>query len=696
MNFKLITAYPWWFILFCIIFGLLITTLLYFRKGNKEYTAGIKWLLAAIRFISITLTAFLLISPMVRTIKRSIVKPSIIIGIDNSSSITMNADSGFYKTEFISKIESLQKDLGDDYDVHVFNFGDVVKMDEIPDFSDQLTDISSLFSEINTRYYNRNIGAVILASDGIFNSGSDPLYNVRNSKYPVYTINLGDTTSRKDIRVQNISYNKTAFKGNQFPVEITIQAMDLVGEKSKVTISEDNSVLFTQEFNVSSSNQIITIPAFIEAKEIGLKRLQIAIEPLEGEVNKSNNGRDIYIEIKESKLKVALITDSPHPDIAALQRVFENSNNFEVELFLADEFSSRKPESYSLIILNQLPSLKNAYTLQLNNITKSGTPLLLIVGSQSNIQLVNSLSQGLLLTNFKGSFNESVPSLNSAFSLFLYTEAQKKLIEMVPPLISPFASYNIANSVHVFAHQQIGNTKTEMPLILFNESMEKRIGIIVGEGIWKWRMFDFIQNSTHSNFDELMQKMFQYLTAQTDKSKFRVDWKNFYVENENIEFGALLFNDSYEPINEPEITLEIVNEANKKFDYLFSSEDQRYTLKLGSFQPGMYTFQAKVELAGKEMIKRGSFVVTAVKLEDLNLVANHKMLNTIALESGGKSYFPSDFDAIADQLKTREDVKPMVYSRKYYMELIDFYPIMILLFLLLGAEWFLRKYLGGY
>lgn len=653
-------------------------------------------MLAGLRFISITLLAFLLISPMVRTIKRTVDKPTIIIGIDNSSSITMNADSGFYRSEFTRKIESLQKDLGDDYNVHTIIFGDAIKMDVNPDFRDQMTDISSLFKEVNTRYYNRNIGAVILASDGIYNSGADPLYNVRNSKYPVYTINLGDTTSRKDIRIQNISYNRAAFKGNRFPVEITIQAMDIVGEKSKVTITEDNTILFSQEFNVSSSNQIITIPAFIEAKEIGLKHLQIAVGELEGELNKSNNSRDIYIEIKESKLKVALITDSPHPDVAALQRVFENSNNFEVELFKAEEFGSRKPESYSLIILNQLPSLKNAYTLQLNNITKSGTPVLFIVGSQSNIQLVNALNLGVVLTNFKGSFNESLPALNSTFPLFLYSEAQKKFIEMVTPLISPFASYNIANSVHVFAHQQIGNTKTDMPLILFNETMGKRIGIIEGEGIWKWRMFDFIQNRTHSNFDDLMQKMFQYLTAQSDKSKFRVDWKNFYAENENIEFGALLFNDSYEPITEPEITLEIVNEENKKFDYLFSSENQRYNLKLGSFQPGMYTFIAKVNMAGQEMIRRGSFVVTSIKLEDINLVADHKMLNSIAIESGGKSYNPSDFVAIAKQLKARKDVKPMVYSRKHFLELIDFYPIMILLILVLGAEWFLRKYLGGY
>jgi hypothetical protein len=696
LNFKLITAYPWWFFVACILIGLLITGILYFRKKNSEYSGKLLWLLATIRFVATTLLAFLLMSPMIRTIKRTTVKPAIIIGVDNSSSIVMNSDSSFYRKDFINNIESLRKSFESDYEVHIYDFGQQILLDTLPDFKDQLTDISSLFNEVNTRYFNRNIGAVILASDGIYNSGSDPLYNVRNSKYPVYTINLGDTTSRKDIRIQKVSHNKTAYKGNRFPVEITLQSIELKGEHATVTISQKDNTLFSQEITISSTNQIITVPALLEAKETGLMRLKVSVSKIEGESNTSNNSREIFIEVKESRMKVAIITDSPHPDVAALQRVISNSNNFEPYIFSAGEFSSQKPESFNLIILNQLPSINNSFTSQLNSIIKSKTPLLLIIGTQSNIQVINTLNLGLILTGFKGSFNESLPLINPSFSLFLYTESQKKFIESVPPLISPLAGYNIANSINVFAKQVIGSTTTDMPLILFNETVDNRIGIIAGEGIWKWRIFDYIKNASHSNFDELIAKMFQYLTAQSDKSRFRVDWNNFYAENENIEFNAILFNKSYEPITEPEVTLEIINEQKQKFDYTFSAGDQSYSLRIGTFPPGIYTFEAKADIAGELLVKRGSFVVTAVKLEDVNLKADHKLLNTIAKVSGGKSYYPQDFSSLAKDIKARQDVKAVSYSRKNFTDLIDYYPLMILLILLLGTEWFIRKYSGGY
>lgn len=695
MNFKIVTAYPWWFLLLCIAFGLAVSGLLYFRQKNIDFTGRLRWVLAMLRFFSATLLAFLLISPMVRTMKRTTAKPSVIIGLDNSSSVVMNKDSSFYRKEFLNKIQAMKEDLGDDYDIQTINFGDQITIDKTPDYSGQLSDISSFFQEVNTRYYNRNVGAVILATDGIYNSGSDPLYEVRNSKYPVFTINMGDTTSRKDLLIQQVNHNKIAYKGNRFPVEVVIQAIELPGEKGRISIIDGSNLIFSQEMNITSSNQVMNVSALIDAKDVGLKRYTVRLDAVKGEENIRNNMREIFVEIRENRQKVAIITDAPHPDVAALQRVIENSNNYEVELFMENEFK-RKPEAYSLIILNQLPSVNNTFTSTLKNIIDSKTPVLYIIGSRTNIPQFNTLNTGLLMSNFKGSYNEALPSVNDGFSSFLYNDIQKKLLETVPPLISPFAVYNVANSVQIFANQVIGSSRTTMPLILFNEHADMRLGVIAGEGIWKWRMYDYIINNTHQNFDDLIGKMLQFLTVQSDRSKFRVNWNNFYTENENVEFNATLFNDSYEPITDPEIKLTITDESKKRFDYAFSAFDQSYKLNVGTFPPGVYTFEATATIAGGNLKKKGSFVVVAINLEDVNIVANHKLLNIIASESGGASFNAHNFDELPNQIKKRDDIKPLTYTQNIFIDLIDFYPLMILLFMIFGLEWFLRKFYGSY
>lgn len=695
MDFKIITAYPWWFILLCIAFGLALTLVLYSRQRNNEYTLTTRWVLGTLRFLSATILAFLLISPMVQTIKRTTLKPSVVIGLDNSASILMSKDSVYYKNEFQQQLAKLKEQLEDSYEVNTYNFGEKVTAGEVPNYKDEISDLSAFFEDINSRYFNRNIGAVIMASDGIFNAGSDPLYQVRNATYPVYSINMGDTTSRKDIFIQRVNHNKIAFKGNKFPVEIIVQAVELSGETATLSVLDNNAVIFTQDINISSQNQVLTIPVLVNAEEAGLKRLRIQIDEIEGEVNTGNNSRDIFIEIRESRQKIAIVALAPHPDVAALQRVIENSNNFEVSIFTPSNFNE-KPETFSLIILHQLPSLKQQFTAQLNDIIRAKIPVLYILGNQSNIQQFNSLNMGLAMVNFKGSYNEVLPSLNNSFSAFLYTDIQKKLIETVPPLVAPFAVYNVSNSVQIFAHQVIGSSMTDMPLIMFNQLADHRTGVITGEGIWRWRMYDYIVNSTHQNFDDLFGKMLQYMTIQSDRSKFRVTWNNFYAENENIEFNAVLLNDSYEPITDPEISLIITDEVNKKFEYTFSAGNQAYNLKIGNFPSGVYRFEATALVSGEEMKRTGSFVVTAINLEDIDLVANHKMLNTISSESGGVSVYPAQIDQLADLINKRDDMQSITYARKNFIDLIDYYPLMILLILLLGIEWFLRKFNGSY
>ena len=87
-----------------------------------------------------------------------------------------------------------------DFDVHLFAFSDIISEGLSSTNNGLKTNYSNLFNEIKSRFFNRNVAALILASDGIYNSGSDPLYN-RSINYPVYPIVLGDTCVKEDVKI---------------------------------------------------------------------------------------------------------------------------------------------------------------------------------------------------------------------------------------------------------------------------------------------------------------------------------------------------------------------------------------------------------------------------------------------------------------------------------------------------------------
>jgi hypothetical protein len=60
------------------------------------------------------------------------------------------------------------------------------------------SDLGEFMSYIQEQYRGQNVGAVIMASDGAYNRGKNPLY-VADLKAPFSVIALGDTVRKTDL-----------------------------------------------------------------------------------------------------------------------------------------------------------------------------------------------------------------------------------------------------------------------------------------------------------------------------------------------------------------------------------------------------------------------------------------------------------------------------------------------------------------
>ncbi|MDY0103121.1 MAG: hypothetical protein RBS07_09275 [Lentimicrobium sp.] len=694
MGFQIISGLPIWFSILCPLIGAAVAAVLYFRNKTSGFSRSLTIFLAFIRFLAVTVIAFLLLSPLVKTTGSNIEKPTLVIGVDNSASMVASPDSSFLRGKLPEFYEKLKSGLGKAYDLKFYTFGQQVAASENPRFMESRSDIASFITTMNADYYNRNLGAMILLTDGIYNSGENPLYPLRNTMYPVFTITLGDTVINRDLIISQVSHNRYAYKGNSFPIEVKIQALEAARESTQLVVSSDGKEVYNRKINITSSNQVFTIPLFVEAGEPGLKKFIITLDGITDEINTSNNKREIFVEVKEMRQKIAIIAASPHPDLAAIKRALENSNNYEAELSMIENFTG-KTEDYSLFILHQLPSNNQSVRL-INELIQKKYPILFVLGQQSDLSRINQFKAGIALSGFNKSSNEALPALNKDFPLFIITKQMEEFFATCPPLISPFANYQVSNATYTLAYQKIGQIATKMPLITFGQTAEARYGFIAGEGIWKWRMQNFVDNSNHAVFDDLINKSVQYLSQPGEKGKFRVYWNNYYAEYDPIEFSARLYNEADEPITGPEVKILITNENGKEYSYSFNSNDEVYELNIGTLPAGLYSFRAETDPGTGILTKTGNFVVSPLNLEDINTIADYRLLKVMANETGGTSFRPEEIDNLIELIKNREDIKPVVYSKKRYTDLVDFFPLLIILILLMGVEWFLRKFYGSY
>ena len=405
--------------------------------------------------------------------------------------------------------------------------------------------------------------------------------------------------------------------------------------------------------------------------------------------------RQIFLSLIDGKQKVLIVASAPHPDISALRQSIGNNRNYEVTDRLSDNLNESLAQ-YSLIILHQVPSVTDASSRLLQDIKTLGLPVLYILGAQSSLPLMNELKTGVSITSGNGNTNETLPIVTPGFALFTLSDNTRKALLEYPPLLSPFGQYRIATSATPMLYQRIGSVATDMPLLLFNQGTEGKSAVLSGEGIWRWRVSDYFLHGNHQIFDEMMRKIVQYLSVKLDKSLFRIIMRNQYLENEAIEANAEVYNDSYELVNEAEVSLNIVDEIGKKFSYTFGRTTNDYHLNIGNFSPGVYKYTAYVTYAGKNYTRKGEFVVTALNIESAVTVANHHLLYNLANRHGGTMLYPKNMQSIKDLLEKRDDMKTVVYAERRYTDLINIFWIFLLIVALLGTEWVLRKRVGGY
>lgn len=653
-------------------------------------------LLALLRFVAVTVLAIFLLKPLIRTVDRIVEKPIIVIAQDNSSSLVLGPDSSYYKNEYPTQLNELAASFSEDYEVRTYTFGaDVEEGLEQIDYSDAATNFSSLSDLLSGNYSNRNLGAIIIGSDGLYNRGRNPLYNLSSLKSPIYTIAMGDTTVRKDLLISEVRNNRIAYLGNRFPVEVQVDARQLAGQKANLVVSRNGEKLAVQELSFEEDFDQTAIPLILEADKVGLQRYSITLSRLDGEVTYANNSRDVFIDVLDSRQKILILAANPHPDIAALRTALKTNENYDVEAFPVNDFKG-DIQDYSMVIFHQLPNGSAEGNEVIRKVKEEEISALYIVGAKTDQQDFNALGTGIELQAYRGGLTELQAGFEANFKLFGISEDMKALSKKLPPLSSPSPDVEFSSGVQSLFTQKIGQIETGKPLLSFFQSADQKVAVLLGEGVWRWGLTDYQSNGNKELFNEIWLKTVQYLSLKKDKSQFRVKGPENVLETDRLIFEAELYNESYEAVTDAEVKLSIRNSEDQEYTYTFSKNGTSFRLDAGQLPVGEYTFKATADRGGTSYTDEGQFVINELKLEEVRTVADHQLLNQLSVKSGGKMYDATSLEGLVEDIRNSGQINSTSYEESNLSDLINLKWILFVLLSLLSIEWLLRKRNGSY
>ncbi|MDR6562902.1 MULTISPECIES: VWA domain-containing protein [unclassified Arcicella] len=692
MKFDFLFQSSPWFIPLCFLLAGVYAFVLY--QKNTNWTKAQNYIMAAFRFVAVSILSMLLLSFLIRQVSQNIQKKTVVFALDNSQS--MNVSGQKVLEELKKNLNEIKESLLEkDYEVAFVGFNEENTQNlEKLQFNYKTSNLSNLLSGIKNTFEDQNLTDVVLVSDGIVNEGISPASE--SFKFPVHTIGLGDTIPKKDIAVKTVYANKIAYLGNKFPVQTDITAFGFEGKAANVYLKQGGKILEKQSVVFNQKDDLKTLTFNTTATQVGVQHLTVEIDLLSGEFSNRNNRQEVYIEVINGKEKILLLALAPHPDVKALKSIIEKNENYELDVkILTENANPEINKTYDLLILHQLPDGYNTYSNVFKPLLDKNIPAFFVLGNQSGVNYLNQLNQVMQINADLGESDKVTGIYNKNFKVLNFDAEQMDIIAKFPQLSVPFGDFTLLPNTEVLLYQKVGTVQTQKPLLAMNMGTKKS-AIFTGEGLWTWRLEEFQLTEKHIVVDDVITKVLQYLSAKDDKRKLRVyPLKTPLSLGEKVVFETEIYNGIYEKLYNQPIKLTIKDEKGFTRNYTYSTTADNTKFEISGLPAGVYRFNATSTILGKVEQATGEFVIQDLQIENINLTADFDVLRQLANKTGGKFFNENEFEKLKQTILSHQ-VPDKIEATEDLKEMINLRWIFFLILTLLTAEWVMRKYLGGY
>ena len=691
----LTTQYSSWFILLCLAVGASYAALQYSAK--TPWSKRLNYALAALRFAVVSFLCYLLLAPSIRTTTTRTEAPVVVLAVDNSQSVALFTPKPVLAQATTGLAQLAEKLRGRGFTVETRTLtsspGRVARPDSLR-FVAATTDLDHLLADTRDEYDGRNLASVVLLSDGLVNRGRSPTFS--NYSFPIYSLAVGDTVPKRDLRLTDLVYNRVAFSGNKFPLEVELSFEGFGGGSATVELREGRRVLDRARVALPAGRRRVRATFQLTAPAPGKRRYEVRVVPQAGEFTALNNARTAVVEVVKGKLRVLLAGAAPHPDLKALRAAIRANDNFDLTLALPGVAPLRAGADFDVAILHQLPAQGGLGAEILAQVRARRTPALFVIGAQSDLGAYNQLGTGLAIQPRGAQTDEVTPLPNPSFARFATDEESARRYAAYPPAPVPFGDLRLGTGAEAALWQQVGRVPTQKPLLVFGGPADARRATLLTDGSWQWRLSEAVAHDDRPEaYDRLIIRTLQLLTQNANKKRLDVyPTQDAFDTQDDVTLGAETYNAVFERLYNQKIDLVLTDEKNAARRFSFGNGEDGAPLHLGPLPAGRYRYQARATLGGQPQQDAGELLVQSQPLEALESKADHNLLAQLARRSGAKLYYPAQLDQLADDI-LKANYKPVITSEDNTKELINLKWIFFVILAFLTVEWAVRKYSGS-
>ena len=654
-------------------------------------------------------------------------KPALVVLGDQSVSMGTKDVEASDSTEILSRREAIAPILDQETWEELTEKFEVVLTPFAVDADAGKSDLYQALFE--AREEHPNLRALVLASDGDWNSGSPPVQatsRYRVEDIPIFPVTAGSETRLPDLELISFDVPTFGVTGKNVRLPFTIESSLPRDEVATLTLEASDGTRLERQVQIAAMGR--TSDAIIWKPETnGDYTLELTIPPNSAEKIQDNNSLQAPIAIREEKLKVLVVESAPRWEYRYLRNALSRDPGVEVSCLLfhpglskvgggnrdyipafpdaLDELSQYDVVFLGDVGLDDKQLSEEQCRLLKGLVEQQASGLVFMPGFRGHmLSLMDSPLEPLLPVTFDtsqpngwGSRTPSHFALTEVGRRSLLTkladtqDENMQVWENLPGFQwhAPVTRAKAGTEI-LAVHQESSNEFGRIPLLVTRTFGAGKILFMGTDGAWRWRRG--VEDRYHYRFWGQVVRWMSYQRNMAEGELMR-----FYFSPEqpqvrqSVALSANVMEKNGEPLSKGEVSVRIVSPSGQAQSIQMTSTGAEWGAFAGVFsaeEPGAH----QVLLSCKENESRleSTIFVQGATLEQVGKPARPEVLDELARVTRGQVLKLTELDEIKKAIASLPEPEPRIRRIQLWS-----HPVVAGIFiLLLGLFWIGRKMAG--
>lgn len=697
-------------------------------------------LLIALRVLAALWVLALVLRPAIELRAVSRVKSRVALMVDASRSMGL-ATPGGTRSELVSKHLAVNADryaeLSQRAVIESAIFGDRVhSMDRLPDplrADEPRTDIGRALSETSWQSSGRELGAVILYSDGADTEGLTPDTARAIAKKlgaPIYAIGLSRDSAAPDLAIRRIIADDFAFVHNTVTLDVEIEQRGLDLTVVPVTLKQDGTVVASKEAVLDDGRARVSFE--FKPRKTGKLVYEVSVPVQAGEVVEGNNQRSIVLKVIRDRIRVLQVAGRPSWDERFLREFLKRNPNVDLISFfilrsttdvqkapqeelalipfpVSDLFTTELG-SFDVVIYQNFtyrPYRMAQYLKNVRDYVMKGGGFLMVGGDSA---FEDGFYSGTPIAEILPVRTEAAaPWDPSDYHPRLTKEGRRHPITRIGEPGEPAETVyerlpklaGINNSIALMPGAQSLLVHPSLPgnppVVAIREVGGGRTMAITTDSLWNWRFVAVSEGGAGREFDRFWSNALRWLIRDPELARVRLKAdRSVLLLGEPVGAEVRVLGPDYHGLANAQVTSELLEVDGPKKESVASQQantgpEGTAVVVFHDVKPGTYVIRAQAVAAGEKIgIAEEPVIIEAADVEYQAPFPRPDIMKALAEGSGGQ------YVDLNDRLPSLDihDPRRVEVDRTKRTPIWDTFPAFIGLLALAGLEWWFRRRSG--